>query len=128
MKKLFTLFLIVTYMASAIGFTYSLHYCGGHFKGVCFTSDTEKGCCGKGKHKKNCCKDKVISAKFKSSHAPSAKALLSKVFFFQAVLMHSEFPANKNVFTGFPTYVSCDPSPPDPSDVPIYLLNRVLRV
>jgi hypothetical protein len=127
-KKLFTILLMVTYMAGAIGFSYSLHYCGGHFKGVCFTSDTEKGCCGNGKHKKNCCKDKVVSAKCKGSHTPSAKAVLSKVFFIQAILVHAELPVNNNVYAGFPAYVSSDPSPPFTSSVPIYLLNRVLRV
>jgi hypothetical protein len=128
MKKLIAICLMVTYMASAIGFSYSLHYCGGHFKGVCFTSDTEKGCCGEGNHKKNCCNDKVVSAKFKGSHTPSVKALLSKVFFVQAILVHAELPVNNNVYAGFPVYVSSDPSPPFSSPVPIYLLNRVLRV
>jgi hypothetical protein len=127
MKKLLAVLIMVTYMASAIGFTYSLHYCGGHFKGVCFTSDTEKGCCGKGKHKENCCKNKVVSAKFKGGHAPSAKALLSKVFFVQAILVHAELPVNNNVYAGFPAYVSSDPSPPFSSSVAIYLLDCVLR-
>lgn len=115
-------------MASAIGFTYSLHYCGGHYKGIFFTSDTEKGCCGKGKHKKNCCNDKVITAKFKSNHAASVKAILGKVFFECTAIQYPVITLTHNLADGYRTYISSDPSPPILSDIPIYLLNRDLRI
>lgn len=128
MKRIVALVLIVTYMASAIGFSYSLHYCGGHYKYVCFTSDTEKGCCGKNEHKSNCCKDKVIKAKFKSNHNPVAKAVLGKVFFECTTVHQLAISSSNYAADGYRTYISSDPSPPGSSDCPIYLLNRVLRI
>ena len=128
MKKLIALIVMMTYMASAFGFSYSLHYCGGHFKKVCFTSDTEKGCCGNGKHKKNCCDDKVVTAKFKDNHTTFAKAVLSKVFFEHSAI-HCPFISSGNyVVEGYRTSISNDPSPPGSSNFPLYLLNRVIRI
>ncbi len=128
MKKVIAFFVMLVYMAGAIGLTFSFHYCGGHFKNICFTSDTEKGCCGKGEHKKNCCEDKVVSAKFKSDHSSSAKTILSKVFSPQALLNYH--PVFQQIITheNYQTYVANDSSPPIVNSVPIYLMNRVLRV
>jgi hypothetical protein len=128
MKKLITFVLMVTYMASAIGFTYSLHYCGGHYKYVCFTSDTEKGCCGKNEHKTNCCKDVVIKAKFKNNHNPSAKAILSHTNFECIAPTRFEFTVTKARDDKFARYIAKDLPPPLSSQVPLYLLNRVFRI
>lgn len=114
-------------MACAVGFTFSFHYCGGHFRYICFTSDTEEGCCGENEHKTNCCEDKVVSAKVKD-HTAFAKMLLPKVFLADAIL--PSHPLNRPVIchTGYRSYVANDSSPPIVSDVPIYLMNRVLRI
>lgn len=128
MKKLFAIFLMVTYMAGAIGFSYSLHYCGGHFRHVSFSSDTEKGCCGHGKHKKNCCKDKVVKAKNSDDQSFKVKTTVGKVFFF-----HVYKPTNcelvQRTFCECTNFVeSSDSSPPFVRSIPIYLQNRVLRI
>ena len=129
MKRLIALMVLMTYMASAIGFTFSFHYCGGHYKGICFTSDTERGCCGKNEHKTNCCEDKVIKAKFKDDHSSSVKATLGKVAFEKAALLHTYLvPLKIQDVGGYPEFVSNDPSPPHLNNVPIYLMNCVLRV
>ena len=115
-------------MAGAIGFTFSLHYCSGHFKDICFTEDTEKGCCGKSEHKRNCCNDKVFSAKFKSDHTPTAKAIISK-------LAAAALPARVYVYFQPSTYsaesqifAANDSSPPPMRGVPLYIMNCVFRV
>ncbi len=129
MKKVIAFFVLLVYMASAIGLTFSFHYCGGHFKKICFTADTEKGCCSKGKHKKNCCEDKVVSAKFKDNHASGAKAaIISKIFFAEAVLFFPQLAQSTVCYNGFRVYTANDPSPPIIPGVPIYLMNRVLRI
>ncbi|MBC7553170.1 MAG: hypothetical protein H7257_04250 [Taibaiella sp.] len=128
MKKLIALVLMVTYTACAVGFTFSFHYCGGHYKQICFTADTENGCCEGNEHKSNCCEDKVIKAKFKSDQSSSAKVFLLKVFSPQAVL--NQYVVFQQIITheNYQTYVSNDSSPPITSGVPIYLMNRVFRI
>lgn len=128
MKKLTTLFVLVIYMASAVGFTFSLHYCGGKFKEVCFTSDTEKNCCGSKEKSHGCCNDKVISAKFKDNHTGSFKTILTKVFSTASLLAHYNYPSEKKTREYYLTTVAKDTSPPFSGDVPIYIKIRVLRV
>ena len=128
MKKIISLFILVIYMASAIGFTYSLHYCGGKFKEVCFTSDTEKNCCGKDEKQGKCCSNKVISAKFKSDQNSSAKSIILKLLTFNLHTLPDYFfksIVKKEVFAN--CIVKWQP-PPLIISVPIYLRNRVLRV
>lgn len=127
-KKLLTVVLMITYMAGAVGFTFSLHYCGGHYKSTCFTSDTEKGCCGKNEHKTNCCKDKTFKAKFKDNHSSSAKAVVAKVFFTDAIIHQPVLTAQAISYADCDTYVANDSSPPFVRGVPIYLMNRVFRI
>ncbi len=116
------------YMASAVGFSFSFHYCGGHYKGICFTSDTEKGCCGKNEHKTNCCEDKVVKAKFKDDHSSSAKAILAKIFSPQAIQQYPALFNHKVIYVAQLTYVANDSSPPFTPSTPLYLMNRVLRI
>ena len=128
MKKLITLLVLTTYMASAIGFSFSLHYCGGKFKEVCFTSDTEKNCCGTKEKAGHCCEDKVISAKYKDNHTPSVKAILSHAFLECLVPTYFEFTAANTRDEKFTRYIAKDLPPPLSSKVPLYLLNRVIRI
>lgn len=128
MKKLVTVFMMFLYMASAMGFSFSLHYCGGHYKQLCFTSDTEEGCCGESEHKSNCCEDKVISAKYKDDHTAYAKIILPKMFFADAAPVYPSITLSGISYNTHDGYVANDSSPPIVSDVPIYLMNRVLRI
>ena len=128
LNKFLTVVLMITYMAGAIGFTFSFHYCGGHYKGICFTSDTEKGCCKKNEHKTHCCKDKVFKAKFTGDHSSSAKAVIAKAFFLQATMPEPIAIAEQETREFADTYVANDSSPPFVRGVPLYLMNRVLRI
>jgi hypothetical protein len=127
MKKLVTLILMTTYMACSIGFTFSFHYCGDDFRYVCFTSDTEDGCCGESEHKTNCCEDKVVTANVKD-HTALAKMVLPKVFFADGIQPSNPFSYAVSCYSGHRCGVSNNSSPPLASDVPIYLMNRVLRI
>ncbi len=128
MKKLFTLFMMVSYMASAIGLTFSLHYCGGSYKEICFTSDTEKNCCGTKEKSRGCCEDKVIKAKIKDDHSSSSKAFFSKIVFEQAVVLWQVYFGEHSNYNGNYVFIANDSSPPLVPPLPIYLLNRVLRI
>jgi len=129
MKRVLSSLLLIAYMASAINFTFAFHYCGGTYHSICFTSDTEADCCGSEEEDDGCCEDKVVSAKFKDNHTPAFKTSFSKIVF------EPFFPATYFVVTGVllkSALIDRIPhtghSPPILREVPIYLLNRVLRL
>ncbi|MCD6012326.1 MAG: hypothetical protein K0Q79_2188 [Flavipsychrobacter sp.] len=118
---------MVAYTAAAINFTFSFHYCGGAFHGICFTSDTEADCCGVDVMDDDCCSDKIVSAKFKDDHTPAAKAALSMygwdwIVPYYTVPVHfvNTYVSHRVLHTGH--------SPPILGTVPIYLFVRVLRL
>lgn len=127
MKRLIALTLMMTYMASAIGFTFSFHYCGSHFKNICFTSDTEKGCCGKNEHKTNCCKDKTITAKFKDNHVNAAKVFSSKVNIEHSI-NNCYLSITRRLIQSSSISISNDTSPPYCTNIPIYIKNRTFLI
>ncbi len=118
-------------MASVIGVTFSLHYCGGTFKEICFTADTEKNCCGENEME-GCCMDKVVHAKCKDSHTPGGHVFVQKIVADETPLLPAYYgsryccpaiklPDNNHELLGHP--------PPLINDkTPIYLRNRVIRV
>lgn len=127
MKRLAAFIVLVIYMASAIGFTFSLHYCGGAYKQLCFTSDTEKGCCEKSEHKTKCCTDNTVTAKIKDDHSSVLKIILHKRIADKTLITHSHlFVAS--LHQGFARQVSFSSSPPILPDIPIYLMNNVFRI
>lgn len=115
-------------MASAIGVTCSLHYCGTHFRELCFTADTEKNCCGEFE-KPGCCHDDVIKVKVSDSHAPAH-------LHFNCDNWQHIIPANLLLFKQYTcrlpmivrvAYAACDTSPPGEGP-PVYLLHRNIRI
>jgi hypothetical protein len=129
MKRLLSLFILVIYMASAIGVTYSLHYCSGKFKEICFTADTEKNCCGV-QESDGCCTDKVTTVKCKDSHTPAGHTIVpigiaEAVAALPAIIYHAySFPPRELTH-----FIFKGPSPPLLCQgLPIYLRNRVIRV
>ncbi len=121
--------MMVLYMVSAIGISYSMHYCSGKFKEVCFTADTEKNCCGDSE-KDGCCTDKVVSFKCKDSHTPAAYEEGTEVFYFvlPLVVRYGCPSYTGNLLVRGTTIVSGLPPPVHLSRPPVYLLNCVFRV
>lgn len=116
-------------MASAVGFSFSYHYCAGHYKGICFSSDTEKDCCGENEHETNCCKDKIVKAKIKDDQSHSLKAILGKIIFKAGLSQYPTVSISCAVHCEeYTSSVANDSSPPTIGSVPIYLMNRVLRI
>ena len=127
MKRLLSLFILVTYMASAIGFSYSLHYCAGKFKQVCFTADTEKNCCG-ADEVEGCCTNKVVQVKCKDNHTPANHTIVPILLSCIIPVIHIAFPTAKKTTDVYQTYIAQDTSPPHIFGIPIYLKIRVIRV
>lgn len=121
---------MVGYTASAVEVSFSFHFCGDHFRYVCFTDDTEEDCCGENEKNTHCCTDKVVKAKLRGEQSAAGKIVLHHHGAF-AVL--PDLPSCVFFYTG-PTLLSkepsivCDSSPPRAPDIPIYLKNRVLRI
>lgn len=129
MKRFVTSVLMIIYMAGAIGFSFSFHYCGGTYHGICFTEDTEADCCGSEMENDGCCEDKIVSAKFDDNHAPAYCDFVPKVFS-EAVIASVFFQPDHAIHEiAHPVFVTNKgPSPPAHQSVPIYLTNRVLRI
>jgi len=118
-------------MAAAVGFSCSFHYCGGEYHGLCFTADTEKDCCGTTEDSDGCCEDKVVRAKYKDDHTPSAfkVVVLSKIL--QIFLPTGSYPhASYRAFAGIRSsgHYYKGPAPPLLRGIPLYLFIRVLRL
>lgn len=117
-------------MAAAIGFSFSFHYCGGEYHSICFTGDAEKDCCGEmEKGNEGCCEDKIVSAKYKDDHTPSAVTIV-----ISSIISILPPRAGYHIFTSeiFSTSVvpnyNKGPAPPLITGIPLYLLLRVLRI
>ena len=127
MKRLLSVIVLVCYMVSAIGLSCSLHYCGKHFREICFTDDTEKNCCGK-HEQPGCCHDDVIKVKVSDNHAPSHfsfaqqdwQAIASPIIYYYE---GTNFQATEITLSLY----ACDPSPPGYGP-PAYILYRNLRI
>lgn len=129
MKRVLASLLLIAYMANAINFTFSFHYCGGTYHSICFTSDTEADCCGSEEEDDGCCEDKVVSAKFKDNHTPAFKTSFSKIVFDPAPVVAYYPPAGLVISTVLIDHVlHTGHSPPILGNLPVYLLNRVLRL
>lgn len=105
----------------------NVHYCGGKIKHVSFITTNEKGCCGKKKMRKKCCKDKVAYFKIKDNHKSNqfAKIVTPSVKLISAVLptVNVDFYAH-----GVHTFIQNDHAPPVIYDNPLYLKHRVLLI
>lgn len=114
-------------MVNAIGISFSMHYCGGSFRQICFTADTEKNCCGEGE-KSGCCKDHFVKAKFKDNHTPEAFILAFKTIC-EAIVPQQYTNTHKSFLVyQDETHIAHGPSPPLLQTIPIYLLVRNLRI
>ncbi|GAA4461207.1 hypothetical protein GCM10023093_05450 [Nemorincola caseinilytica] len=131
MKRFVTSLLMVLYMAAAVGFSCSFHYCGGEYEGVHFTADVEKNCCGESEDTDGCCHTTVVSAKYKDDHAPSAfKVLLAKdaPALIPAAIRYLRHTGRTFTATAATGHFYKGPAPPLLQGIPLYLFIRVLRL
>lgn len=128
-SKLVTLVLIVGYMSGAIGLTITFHYCSGYFHSVCLTSDVEKDCCGDDEPTNKCCSNKIVKADVKEHRSLAQKIFEAKTFQV-ATLPEPYFRTVTRALHHHDRIVTAsgDHSPPPLRSIPIYLLNRVLRL
>jgi hypothetical protein len=77
MKKFFSIFLSVLFLASAVGVTINSHFCGMRLQSISITPSY--CCCQKdSKMKNNCCKNEIKYLKLNDNYFPSASNHLKK--------------------------------------------------
>jgi hypothetical protein len=128
LKKTIIILLASFYLIIASGLTVSLHYCGGKLKEISFLNkDNDKGCCGKKKMSKDCCKDEVTYFKVKDDHNSSS-------------LLKAPVPSDKIINIVLPVFehnflsnyvrviILNYHAPPVIYDNPLYLQHRVFLI
>ena len=128
MKKASVIILCSFYLLVACGVNFSLHFCGGKFKGISLTQRGEAGCCGSKKKSMGCCKEKSVVLKVKTDHQATSKVLIpdspSKHLF--AAFVVTDFKIQNPVIDLF-AVPECNAPPFYDSD-PVYLLNKNFRI
>lgn len=127
MKKFLVIFFSLFYLTSTSGISLNVHYCGGKVKHISLFYKNDKGCCGKKKMSKKCCKDKIAYFKIKDNQQSnqSAKIVSPTAFSIIGIL-----PVIQNNFTLLHSQVIVFNyhSPPVLYDNPLYLKHRVLLI
>lgn len=68
-NRILGILILVVYMASAIGISFSFHYCGGEVAAVSVSEKQMPSCCDDEEESDGgCCQNKTISAKIDQKH------------------------------------------------------------
>ena len=128
-KRILATVILVAYMAAAIGFSFSVHYCGGSLQGVYLHAGNETGCCDDEETTDDCCEDKVVSAKSNDDHTVQVSDLVLKPVL-AAILPRTLRPVYGSGIPVRPATVIAlhGPAPPLIQGIPIFLLHRNLRI
>ncbi|MEO6977714.1 MAG: hypothetical protein ABI113_05015 [Mucilaginibacter sp.] len=114
------------YLVTVSGFAVNVHYCFDHLFAVSINAPV-KGCSAPGV-KMDCCKDTHLVVKVKDAHKGGATIVFAKVFGvgLPAVVFADNYYQAKPAYLAAILYKDL-PDPP-PGDVPVFLINRTLRV
>ena len=118
MKKVFSVFLSVIFLASAMGMTINSHFCGMKLQSV---SLVEQGCCcsegvlsdKKGTMPKGCCKNEIKVVKITDDYCPSASLHIEKTDMAPVAL---NFPFTPALSSSTVSQIVCNHSPPPKLD------------
>lgn len=130
MKSVTIVAFVILYLVAATGINGSAHYCAGRLASVSFGWKPAKNCaCGSENTKSDCCQDKNFSISFNDDHQKSQQAYID---FSGPADRQSAKPTSYY----FPLFTSsCGRTdtfsfhqPPERKQLPLYLLNRVIRI
>ena len=130
MKRIIASIVLIAYVAAATSFSFSFHYCGGELEDICFTADTEEGCCGSGEESRGWCEDKIVSAKYKDDHTPSIFEFAPFKVLSEVALSYA-LPFIPSVFhlaASGTSVLNKGPSPPKLIGNKLFLLFSVFRI
>lgn len=132
MKKLITIFFLLSYATSSIGTTVNLHYCMGEYMGSnLFHSSTDKcpKCGMKVAKSKGCCKDEQKLIKLQDEHKKAQQDVLLQFFFAQTLpTPFYNYDFQPIYYNSVVTEKLQLPPPPLISTVRLHLLNCVFRI
>lgn len=132
MKRIVATLFLITYLLTASGLVFNLHYCGGVVSSVRLelTKDETKRCpCGSKKMSKDCCKDTKFLVKVKDAHKLASnllelKAPIAKWVPFVPPFIHLDI--------SLPLYTERNQlyahAPPGQANNSLFLLNNTFRI
>jgi hypothetical protein len=114
------------YLVTVSGFAVNVHYCFNHLFAVSINAPV-KGCSAPGV-KMDCCKDTHLVVKVKDAHKGGATTVFAKVFSVSlpAAVFADNYYSVKQAYLSAILYKDL-PDPP-PGGIPVFLMNRTLRV
>jgi len=113
------------YLVTVSGFAINVHYCFNQLFAVSINAPVN-GCSAPGV-KMDCCKDTHLVVKVKDAHKGGATTVFAKAFSVSLPVMgHDNYYQAKPAFPAAILYKDL-PDPP-PGSIPVFLMNRTLRV
>lgn len=113
MKKVFSIFIVIVFLTSAMGLTINAHYCGMKLRSV---SLTEKDCCCEAvpaEEKDDCCTNEIKYIKITDIYSPASQFQAEKVDIALA-LGCFVFPSSLVIRTSYFAFQSPPPKFSDP--------------
>ena len=129
MKKMFIIILILVYSFPTIGFSCTIHYCGGQFSSMSLGFSNTKSCgCDPKFEKKGCCDNKTITFKNDSKHQKTEQFKVAKT---ELVVEQINFNSVLDSVIRFPNetdYSNCFRAPPPLPKNTLFILFNVFRI
>lgn len=128
MKRIAVIFLMLLYLTPSIGFSVTVHYCGGKIASVSFFDGKAKCKCGNKKMKKDCCKNEKLTVQLNDEQQKNNTSVFSvqQTKEFHPVIADNNFYSIQNIDYGVDDYNS--KHPPDALKPPLYIQHRIFRI
>lgn len=127
MKRILSILLVLTYLASTAGMCVQLHECHGKITSKKIVLFSHDACGCKGMMNKDCCKNTVRLCKVADNQQQAEKVSSQNIqsFSFFGFLPSTSFITFNQLVTGS-TFASH--SPPRSSFTPLYISNSIFRI
>ncbi|MCG3165034.1 MAG: hypothetical protein POELPBGB_00794 [Bacteroidia bacterium] len=128
MKRISIIFIMFLYLIPSIGFSVTVHYCGGKIASVSFFNEKGKCGCGNKKMKKDCCKDETTIYQLDNEQQKIQQCSFNfqQTKEFQPALNINEQTTYQSTFNPT-TFYNCA-HPPDEVKHPLYIQHRAFRI
>lgn len=118
------------YIFSCLGITIDYHYCGGELQSIALYHVDEDGCCGEDDEKEmDCCHDTYLIVDTDESESLKTCCFV-KDNYLQNVLVNNQNPLSiiGNRIPNRLAFLPLDHAPPNITEVPIFIKNRILLI
>lgn len=132
MKNGIAILVLISYMLCALGFSFSMHYCGGDFKYLTIQDDGHEVKCCKGQKEmpEGCCKSNKITFKKSDDQPQNYLTVAVKEIEKEGSLQINtdyKYSAASIILSENPV-VHFKPPPDRTASLPLYILHSVYRI